>query len=199
MQSHHARAEAAAEAIDQLRRQGDFGHQHQSLAAAGNGGGDDAQSTPRSCRCRSRRTRDARRMPPGRRGWRRRSRAWASVSATSLGRRLQRRELGCGRFCAAIQPRSASARQVRRLEALAALSAVARPRSRASASRARCCGARRSLGADNSRRPASVRDHDSVLCSRRLAGAQARRQCRRKDFARWGGGSTRPPSAADRR
>jgi hypothetical protein len=43
MHHHHSGAEAAAEAIDQLRCQGDFGHQHQSLAAIRDRGGNDAQ------------------------------------------------------------------------------------------------------------------------------------------------------------
>ena len=42
---HHrdAAAETAAKALDQLRRQGDFRHQHQRLAAGCDGGGDDPQ------------------------------------------------------------------------------------------------------------------------------------------------------------
>jgi hypothetical protein len=34
MQHDHAGAEAAPKALDELRRQGDLGHQHQRLAAA---------------------------------------------------------------------------------------------------------------------------------------------------------------------
>ena len=43
MHRHHPRTEAAAEAIDQLRRQGDLRHQHQSLTACCECGGNDAQ------------------------------------------------------------------------------------------------------------------------------------------------------------
>ncbi len=39
----HTGAEAAAESIEQLRRQGDLGHQNQSLAAGRYGGSDDPQ------------------------------------------------------------------------------------------------------------------------------------------------------------
>ena len=39
----HAGAETAAESIEQLRRQGNLGHQNQSLAAGCYGGSDDAQ------------------------------------------------------------------------------------------------------------------------------------------------------------
>ena len=43
MQRHHAGAESAPEALDQLRRERDFRHQHQGLAAAGDRRGDDSQ------------------------------------------------------------------------------------------------------------------------------------------------------------
>jgi hypothetical protein len=43
MQHHDAGAEAAPEALHQLRRQGDLRHQNQRLAAGGDGRGNDAQ------------------------------------------------------------------------------------------------------------------------------------------------------------
>ena len=43
MHGHDARTETLRKAIDQLRRQGDFRHQHQRLAALRNGGRDDTQ------------------------------------------------------------------------------------------------------------------------------------------------------------
>ena len=110
--------------------------------------------------------------------------AWCSVSVTSLGREVERRRRG-GDARACGDPAARRQRpQLRRLEGTTPTSsAVARARSASQASRARCCGARRALGADNSRRPGSLTHHHSTVCSAGLTRAQADRQCRGKHFA----------------
>ena len=154
----HAGAEAAPEALDQLRRQGDFRHEHQRLAAARDGRGDDAQvdlglaaagHAVQQVHAEAGERRECCRPPePG-----------APVSARAPGSICISCDTdapdrsGSGASSSRADP-AASSSTHGRLEGSPTSSAVGAARSASQASSARCCGARRVLGGRVLRGPA---------------------------------------------
>ena len=195
-----------AEALDELRRQRDFGHQHQHLAAAG------PSAAAMTCkytsvlplpvtpynRCAANRPSDAviavddLRLRVGER----------DLAGTQLeGRRL--------RWALATQPSRARASSSVCLRPAPGGCAGLDPRVPPPLASPRCASQAEQgalprsppgrAGRSSSCRPAAVKRPRLDGHVGRLTRAQARRQRRRHDFADADGGSTRPPSTADRR
>ena len=101
---------------------------------------------------------------------------WCGVSATSLG--CDSIDSCSGAIaCDMIQPRAASARKCGILKSPAISAVVAPPRPSSQPRRARCRGARRTLGVASSSRPACGQRPPSVVLCAGCAGTQADRQC----------------------
>ena len=191
MHGHHARTEAAAEAIDQLRRQGDFRYQHQSLAAPRNGRRDDAQvhlslaaaghpvhemrgesvRRPLSCPRRRQDGGDALRLRFGERH--------------VAGARLQ----GHRRLRRSVLQRNPAARPSRPamragLKCSPTSSAVARPCTCKPAPAGLSVAGRAGRWREHSSScPSSLTDHHSVVCSAGWPARRAGGQCRGEHFA----------------
>ena len=184
MHDHDAGAEAAPESIDELRRQRDFRHQHQRLAAV-----------PRCAAAITRRYTSVLPLPvtpysrctanlPSVAVIARRLAICASVSGYLAGRTARHwRTLGAGRRSSRRPSRAPPG--LLKCPGLngSTSSATVAPSLRRQATRAAPAAAVRAwLGSANCRRPAAVRRPTPMAFARRLAAAQADRQRRRQDF-----------------